>query len=155
LTVEALENRSVPSSLPLAATHAVVAPTLFGDFKRPATTSAGEAGVAAHARMSVPQHPHSFVAKFQDRSVTPLVAEGSVATLRGTIVDGDPNGVFLLSVDWGDSTPVQHFVFDPKVTSQVELTHRYTKAGDFTIHLVWRDARGPENTADLSIVVRA
>jgi hypothetical protein len=109
--------------------------------------------VTAHTHRRVHHHRHGFVAKFVDRSVTPLVKAGTAATLRGTIVDGDPNGTFILQVGWGDNTPVETFKFPPH--GQVQLLHTYTAAGEFTVHLAWRDIHGPALTGDLTVNVIA
>jgi autotransporter-associated beta strand protein len=111
--------------------------------------------------------PGASLPAFQNRSVT--VTEGSVATLRGTIVDPAPQGAFVLRVDWGDDTPVQTVtvpqgtalaaalarpgavVVDPSGT--IALTHHYHKSGTFDVHMSWGDDRGTTNTADLSATV--
>jgi hypothetical protein len=101
---------------------------------------------------------------FQNRSVT--ITEGSVATLKGTIVDARPVGPFALQVRWGDaSVPELVKVSEPPTSSaaapghpdavslglsgQLSLTHIYHKAGTFNVHLIWGDRRGASNTADL------
>jgi hypothetical protein len=104
---------------------------------------------------------------FQNRSVT--VAEGSVATVRGTIVDPAPQGPFVLRVDWGDSTPTQVITVPQGVASAaltaqsdalridpsgtLTLTHHYHEKGTFDIHLSWGDDRGTANTADMTATV--
>jgi hypothetical protein len=68
---------------------------------------------------------------------------------------------FSLRVDWGDGSPVERFTFPPGGTVSlgasptVSVTHRYHRAGTFTIHLSWGDDRGTANGADLVVTVLA
>jgi autotransporter-associated beta strand protein len=96
--------------------------------------------------------------QFQNRSVTPLVAEGSVATLRGTIVSPDPQQKFILEVSWGDGTPVETFTFPPGSDGQAcSVSHRYLNnapgGGGFQIHLFWHNDLGLGNTATMAVTV--
>jgi autotransporter-associated beta strand protein len=97
--------------------------------------------------------PPGPTAAFQNRSVTSQITEGSVATLRGTIVDSDPHGTFLLQVTWGDGSAPKTFTFPPSAPRTVSLNHRYADEGQFTVHLVWQDRNGPSNSADLAVTV--
>lgn len=94
-------------------------------------------------------------AAFQNRAITPVINEGSVATLTGRIVEPDPGDIFILEVDWGDGTR-QTFTFDPAVTRDVSLPHLYrddSSAGDFTVKLFWHDQHGEGNRANLAVHV--
>jgi PKD domain/Calx-beta domain len=99
---------------------------------------------------------------FANRSITPTVTEGSVATLRGTISLPNTSDVFLLDVSWGDGTPTESFAFPAGSSGQVvTLTHRYadnglggTPAGTYTVHTVWRNQYGGGNSADLPVQVK-
>jgi hypothetical protein len=91
--------------------------------------------------------------KFQNRSVTPVVSEGSVATLRGTIVSPDPQVKFILEVSWGDATPVEIFAFAPGEPSDVSVTHLYAENGQYQIDLFWHYPIGTGNTATLFTTV--
>jgi hypothetical protein len=124
----------------------------------PSTGLTPEAGhvAVAHRAKSGHHHPNHFLARFPNRSITPVVTEGVVATLRGTINDGDVvHGTFILQVNWDDGTPTQVFSFPPR--GQVEIPHTYTVLGQHTVHLVWKDlldgSFGPARTADLTILV--
>jgi hypothetical protein len=96
--------------------------------------------------------PGAGLPAFQNRTVTTPVAEGRQATVSGAIVDPSPQGNFLLLVDWGDGSRPHLFRFDP-TTVTASVSHRYHKAGTFTIHLAWGDDRGTSNTADLTVTV--
>jgi hypothetical protein len=135
--MEALDERCLPSA-------GVVPPAALA-------LGPGHA-VTAHTHRKV-HHRHGFAAKFPDRSITPLVTEGAVATLSGTIVDPDRNGTFLLQVKWGDGSPVETFKFPPH--GQAQAFHTYTAAGQFTVQVAWRDIHGPALTDDLTIDVAA
>jgi Ca2+-binding RTX toxin-like protein len=95
-------------------------------------------------------------ALFPNRTITPSVTEGSVATLRGDIVDPDPLDTFTLNIDWGDGSPVESHTFAPG-TPNVTLTHRYLDNpahGDtYTVALEWHDQHGGGNSGTLSVVV--
>src|SRR4030095_11548169 len=101
------------------------------------------------------------VSRFPDRSVTPVIDEGGLATLTGTISDPDPHDVFFLDIDWGDGTRTEHRVFAHSDGEQVQLTHRYddddpsgTPQDDYTIHLSWHDKAGEGNSGTLTTTVR-
>jgi autotransporter-associated beta strand protein len=96
--------------------------------------------------------------QFQNRSVTSSVTEGSVATLRGTIVSPDPQQKFILEVSWGDGTPVETFTFPPGSDGQLcSVSHRYLNnapgGGEFPIHLFWHNDLGLGNTATMAVTV--
>jgi hypothetical protein len=92
--------------------------------------------------------------------VTSPVTEGSVATLKGTIVDPDPGDTFFLNVNWGDSTPPESFSFAPGTPRDVTLQHQYlnnpagSPNGAFTIGLNWHDDQGAGSSASLQVVVQ-
>jgi autotransporter-associated beta strand protein len=92
-------------------------------------------------------------AMFQNRSVTTPIAEGKSATLSGTIADSNPQGTFILQVNWGDGSPVQTFTYGPDAPRNVQLQHDYDKPGHHTVHLAWHDVNGPTNTAELAVIV--
>jgi hypothetical protein len=91
--------------------------------------------------------------KLVDRSVTPMVAEGSVATLRGTIVEPDPQDSFFFEVKWGDGTPTQTLVYAPGQPRDVSVTHLYAASGQYQIDLFWHDQTGAGNGATLFTTV--
>jgi hypothetical protein len=93
------------------------------------------------------------VPQFQNRSVTSSVAEGSVATLSGTIVSPDPQMKFVLEVKWGDNTPVETFEFAPGQPPDVSVTHLYAENGQYQIDLFWHYPNAAGNTATLSTTV--
>jgi hypothetical protein len=91
---------------------------------------------------------------FQNRSITSSVTEGSVATLRGTIVEPDRPDSFILEVTWGDGSPTQTFTFPPGSNGQqVQVTHTYVDEGVYTAHLFWHDQHGAGNSTDMQVVV--
>jgi autotransporter-associated beta strand protein len=99
------------------------------------------------------QH-HDTGSAFQDRSVTGVITEGNIASVRGTIVEPDPQDSFTLLVSWGDRTPVQTFTFPPGSNGrQVTVLHRYADDGNYTVHLSWHDPEGAGNSADMAVAV--
>jgi autotransporter-associated beta strand protein len=96
---------------------------------------------------------------FTNRSVTPVINEGSVATLRGTIVEPNRHDTFILIVDWSDGTPTQTFSFAPGTSRRVNLRHRFLDdpngaiSDQFFIHLSWHDKDSPGAFASLPITV--
>lgn len=100
--------------------------------------------------------------RFPDRSVTPVIDEGGVVTLTGTISDPDLHDVFFLDVNWGDGTPTEHHVYPPGSDgTQVQLTHRYaddipsgTPEDLCTIQVAWHDKAGAGDSATLTTKVR-
>jgi hypothetical protein len=98
---------------------------------------------------------------FQNRSVTPFLQEGGMATLKGRITEPNAGDTFFLDVNWGDGSPLQTFTFPPGSPRDVTVTHKYqddnpsvTSQDRYTIHLLWRDQHGGSNTGTLPIVVR-
>lgn len=99
---------------------------------------------------------------FGNRQITPIVEEGQLATLTGTIVEVDPLDTFTLEAHWGDGSPVELFNFpEGSGGTTVRLTHRYlddnptgTKQDNYRIHLVWRDQHGGGNQDNLFVQVR-
>ena len=94
---------------------------------------------------------------FANRTITPLVARGSAATLSGIITEPDAGDTFFLDVNWGDGTPTQTFTFAPGtfVSGQTlaKVTHTYTHVGKYHIRLTWRDQTGLSND-DNTLVVK-
>lgn len=100
-------------------------------------------------------------ALFPNRAITPVVDEGDLAFLTGTIGDPDARDSFFLDVNWGDGTPVQSFTFPPDSPRQMRIPHRYrddnptgTPQEDFTFQLSWRDQHGAGNSGILTTIVR-
>lgn len=106
--------------------------------------------------------PPNTPSRFPDRSVTPVIDEGDLATLTGTISDPDLHDVFFLDVDWGDGKPAEKHVFPPGSNGKlVQLTHRYlddkptgTKQDEYHIQLDWHDKAGEGSRATLTTTVR-
>jgi uncharacterized delta-60 repeat protein len=96
---------------------------------------------------------NNIVSRFPNRSVTPVIDEGGVVTLTGTISDSDPHDVFFLSVSWGDGTPVEQHVFADSNGLQVQVRHRYLDDGAYPIQLAWRDKAGEGSAAGLTTTV--
>jgi autotransporter-associated beta strand protein len=97
---------------------------------------------------------------FQNRAVTPVVPEGGVVTVTGTITEPDPLDTFILDVDWGDGK-AETFQFGPGTPREVSVSHRYrddtpsgTPADPYSIHLAWRDQFGGGNTGVLTTTVQ-
>jgi hypothetical protein len=93
--------------------------------------------------------------------VTPVIPEGGIATLTGTITEPNAGDTFFLDVNWGDGSPKETFTFPPGSPPNVSVTHKYlddnpsvTPRDRYTIHLLWRDQHGGSNTGTLPIVVR-
>jgi hypothetical protein len=93
------------------------------------------------------------IPQFQNRSVTSSVTEGSVATLKGTIVSPDPQVKFILEVSWGDTTPTETFEFAPGQPTDVSVPHLYEENGQYQIGLFWHYPLSAGNTATLFTTV--
>src|SRR5204863_3942924 len=94
---------------------------------------------------------------FQNRTLTPTINEGSIATLTGTITEPDPGDTFYLDVNWGDGNS-QTYVVPPNASRDVSVTHLYKDdpAGSndvFNVHLVWHDNHGGSNQTQMPITV--
>jgi uncharacterized delta-60 repeat protein len=91
-------------------------------------------------------------------SLTRQVDEGGVATLRGHLVDPDPQDDLFLRIDWGDgSEPETHAVGH----APFAFEHRYlddapsgTAADDDQVHVTWFDSGGGSNSKTLPVTVR-
>lgn len=95
---------------------------------------------------------------FQNRTLTPTINEGGIATLTGTITEPDAGDTFFLDVDWGDGHS-QTYVVPPEASRNVSVTHLYEDdpAGPsdvYHVQLVWRDNHGGSNHADMPITVQ-
>jgi hypothetical protein len=94
---------------------------------------------------------------FTNRSVTPVINEGAVATLQGTISMPSPQDTFLLQANWGDDTPIQTVTFPAGSNGQiVQLTHVYANSsptGTYTVHAAWQNQFGGGNSADFLVTV--
>ncbi|HTK76068.1 MAG TPA: PKD domain-containing protein, partial [Gemmataceae bacterium] len=80
-----------------------------------------------------------------------------VATLRGHLVDADPQDELFLRVDWGDGTPTETHAVGRALFA---LQHRYlddapssTAADDYQVHLTWFDSGGGSNSKTLPVTV--
>lgn len=91
---------------------------------------------------------------FANRTLTPVVTEGGIATLSGTITEPNPGDTFFLDVDWGDGTQMT-YRFGPGSSRQVQVQHTYLDdeiAGQddlVDVKLVWRDQFGGANQTTL------
>src|SRR5262249_32097374 len=95
---------------------------------------------------------------FRDRSLTPRITEGGVATLSGTITEPDAGDAFFLDVAWGDGT-AQTYMVPPSAPRRLSVTHVYAgdPAGDrdvYPVRLVWHDIHGGSNRAQMRGEVR-
>jgi hypothetical protein len=96
-------------------------------------------------------------AMIQDAALTPAIDEGDTATLSGRLVDPDSQDVLTLTVDWGDSSPVE--VFHPG-RQPFQVTHRYLDnppgdpAGSYTVRFSWTDGHGVVRSDSRTITVR-
>jgi Ca2+-binding RTX toxin-like protein len=77
---------------------------------------------------------------FAQRRVTGAAA-GELVELHGVPVDADELDDFRLTVNWGDGTAPETFVFAPQ-TPEVTLAHRYARPGKFNVALQWTDQHG-------------
>src|SRR5262249_8522145 len=90
---------------------------------------------------------------FANRTLTPRINEGEIATLSGTITEPDAGDAFFLDVNWGDGT-VETFTYPPGSNGlRVDVTHRYLDDGQFNVQFSWRDPLGGRNSAVLPIQV--
>jgi hypothetical protein len=85
------------------------------------------------------------------------VDEGGVATLRGHLVDPDPQDDLFLSIDWGDGTPAETHAVG---RAPFAFEHRYlddapggTAADDYQVHFTWFDSGGGSNDRTLQVTV--
>jgi hypothetical protein len=92
----------------------------------------------------------------RDDSLTRQIDEGGVATLRGHLVDPDPQDDLFLTIDWADGSPVEtHKVGH----APFSFRHRYlddAPAGasdDFQVHFTWFDSGGGSNSKSLPVTV--
>jgi RHS repeat-associated protein len=93
---------------------------------------------------------------FRNPSVTTPLLEGQEAILTGTITDSNPQDTYYLTVNWGDGTAAQTFVFGPGSARQVRLTHRYLAArpvAGYLIRLEWHNQQWVGRHATLRAVV--
>jgi hypothetical protein len=84
------------------------------------------------------------VSAFADRRIDPAVV-GDFVELHGVPVDADELDEFRLSVNWGDGSEPETFIFAPQ-TPEVTLTHRYARHGKFPVSLQWTDQHGGGNS---------
>ena len=94
---------------------------------------------------------------FSHRSVTPVIDEGGIATLQGTIVEADPHDRFTLTINWGDGhREIKQFPAGSG-GQLVTLTHRYLEgsAQPYDIALDWRDQHGGGKSDHLSVQVNS
>jgi autotransporter-associated beta strand protein len=94
-------------------------------------------------------------AAFQNRTITPVVDEGGVVTVSGTIVEPDPRDRFILEVSWGAGSKLETFKFPAGSHGRrVDVTHRYEDDGLYAVQLFWHDQHGAGNRATLTTTVR-
>jgi autotransporter-associated beta strand protein len=93
----------------------------------------------------------------KDLSLSERVTEGSVATLRGQLVDPDVGDRLALQVDWGDGSPVETFAPGLKPFA---IHHRYldnplqgTAEGEYQVSVRWFDQFGAGNGRALAVAV--
>ncbi len=94
---------------------------------------------------------------FKNRSVTPVIDEGGIATLQGTIVEVDPRDSFTLTINWGDGQrEIKQFPAGSN-GKLVTLTHHYLegRAQPYDIALDWRDQHGGGKSDHLSMQVNS
>lgn len=94
---------------------------------------------------------------FQNRTLTPTINEGSVATLTGTITEPDAGDTFILVVNWGDG-PSQTYTIPPNASRNVSVTHLYKDdpAGSndvYNVQVEWHDNHGGSNHTEMPITV--
>src|SRR5262249_21911827 len=82
--------------------------------------------------------------------LTPLINEGSVATLAGQLVDPDVGDVLSLRVNWGDGSPTE--TFHPG-RDPFAVTHRYLDNGTFDVAFTWFDNHGGSNSRTRQVTV--
>ena len=94
---------------------------------------------------------------FSHRSVTPVIDEGGIATLQGTIVEVDPRDSFTLTINWGDGHDEVKYFPAGSGGRLVTLTHRYLqgRAQPYDIALDWRDQHGGGKSDHLSVQVNS
>jgi hypothetical protein len=78
------------------------------------------------------------------------VKVGEAATLTGQLVDPDKADVLTLTVNWGDGSKVETSKPGLKPFS---LSHKYAKAGKYTVRVTWTDKLGASNHQDLKLEV--
>ena len=89
---------------------------------------------------------------FTNRLVTPEINEGDSVIVSGTIVEPDPRDVFFMNIDWGDGQTT-HRRFAPGAPRDINLAHKYTDEGNYTVHLTWTDQSRQGNSGVLQTVV--
>ncbi len=77
---------------------------------------------------------------FAQRTISSAAA-GELVELHGVPVDADALDDFRLTVNWGDGSEPESFVFPPQ-TPEVNLNHRYARPGRYTVSLQWVDQHG-------------
>jgi hypothetical protein len=95
-------------------------------------------------------NPHPPLAK--NLALSKKVRAGGSATLTGRLEDKDAGDAISLTVDWGDGSAPQSSMPNRK---PFHLQHRYTKAGTYTVRVIWTDSRGESNFRNLPLTVRA
>jgi len=114
------------------------------------------------------EHPFNFTVtgnvsltssgpKIRGESLTRQVDEGGVATLRGHVVDPDPQDELFLSIDWGDDTELETHAVG---RAPFAFEHRYlddapsgTAADEHQVHFTWFDSGGGSNSKTLPVTV--
>lgn len=94
-------------------------------------------------------------ADFRDRSITTVVGENGIATLKGTIVEVDPKDTFKLTINWGDGKS-QIAIFPAGSNGKlISLNHSYIsgRAEPYVVTLTWQDSNKAGGTAQLEVQV--
>ena len=94
-------------------------------------------------------------ADFRDRSITTVVGENGLVTLKGTIVEVDPKDSFKLTINWGDG---KSQIFNSAAGSNgrlVSLSHSYIsgRVAPYIVTLTWQDSNKAGGTAQLEVQV--
>jgi hypothetical protein len=115
------------------------------------TVTVGYAGLEALSVSKGPViNPHPPLAKQLALPKTATV--GQHATLTGVLEDKDAKDSIKLSIDWGDGSKPQTSKPDRKPFA---VKHKFTKAGTYTVRVIWTDSTGESNFRELKITVKA
>jgi hypothetical protein len=88
----------------------------------------------------------------KDLKLTPTVQLGQLATLTGSLTDAAGNKDLTLTVNWGDGSQPQQ---SKPGLKPFAVTHKYTTAGTYKVHVTWSDNHGLSRSRDLVVTVDA